>query len=143
MVAGMNDHVISGLIRRRREMTGDILELLGRVDTLANDLAALDQTLRLFAPGIDLAPIPALQSRPKPDWALRGEVVRLVFTILREAREPPSVLAITSEIMARRGVAGEVSKVHLKRVRKCLDRQRERGTLIAESVGGMLCWRVA
>ena len=143
MLASMSEHVISGLIRRRREMAGDILELLGRVDTLANDLAALDQTLRLFAPGIDLAPIPALQSRPKPDWALRGEVVRLVFTILREAREPLSAFAITSEIMARRGVAGEVSKVQAKRVRKCLDRQRARGTLISESVGGMLCWRVA
>ena len=97
----------------------------------------------MFAPGIDLAPIPALQSRPKPDWALRGEVARMVFTILRDASEPLSTLAITAEIMVRRGVAGEASKVQLRRVRKCLDRQRERGTLIAESAGGMLCWRVA
>lgn len=138
----MSDHVISGLIRRRREMAGDILELLGKVDALANDLAALDQTLRLFAPGIDLAPIPALQSRPKPDWALRGEVARLVFAILREAPEPLSSQAITAEVMARRVIAGEVTKVQLKRVRKCLDRQRARGTLIAESVRGVLCWRV-
>ena len=138
----MSDHVISGLIRRRREMAGDILELLGRVDALANDLAALDQTLRLFAPGIDLDPIPALQSRPKPDWALRGEVARLAFAILREAPEPLSSQAITAEVMARRDIAGEVTKVQLKRVRKCLDRQRARGTLIAESVGGVLCWRI-
>lgn len=139
----MSDHVISGLIRRRREMAGDILELLGKADALANNLAALDQTLRLFAPGIDLAPIPALQSRPKPDWALRGEVARMVFTILRDASEPLSTLAIAAEAMVRRDIAGEVTKVQVKRVRKCLDRQRARGTLIAESVGGMLCWRVA
>lgn len=139
----MSDHVISGLIRRRREMAGDILELLGKADVLANNLAALDQTLRLFAPGIDLAPIPALQSRPKPDWALRGEVARMVFTILRDASEPLSTLAITAEAMVRRDIAGEVTKVQVKRVRKCLDRQRTRGTLIAESVGGVLCWRVA
>ena len=139
----MSDHVISGLIRRRREMAGDILELLGKADVLANNLAALDQTLRLFAPGIDLAPIPALQSRPKPDWAFRGEVARMVFTILRDASEPLSTLAITAEAMVRRDIAGEVTKVQVKRVRKCLDRQRTRGTLIAESVGGVLCWRVA
>ena len=124
-------------------MAGDILELLGKADVLANNLAALDQTLRLFAPGIDLAPIPALQSRPKPDWALRGEVARMVFTILRDASEPLSTLAITAEAMVRRDIAGEVTKVQVKRVRKCLDRQRTRGTLIAESVGGVLCWRVA
>ncbi len=138
----MNDHVISGLLRRRRELAGDILELLAKVDALASDLDTLDRALRLFDPDIQLDQIPALQSRPKPDWALRGEVARIVFAILREAPEPLSTQALTVEIMARRGFAGEVTRLHLKRVRKCLDRQKARGTLIGESVGGVLCWRV-
>ena len=138
----MNDYVISGLLRRRRELAGEVLELMGRVDALANDLDTLDRALRLFDPDIQLDQIPALQSRPKPDWALRGEVARIVFAILREAPEPLSTQALTVEIMARRGFAGEVTRLHLKRVRKCLDRQRQRGALIGESVGGVLCWRV-
>lgn len=138
----MNDHVISGLIRRRRELAGDIIDLLSRVDALANDLDTLDRALRLFDPDIQLDQIPALQTRPKPDWALRGEVSRIVFAILRETPEPLSTHALTAEIMARRGFAGEVTRLHLKRVRKCLDRQRQRGALIGESVGGVLCWRV-
>jgi hypothetical protein len=138
----MNDHVISGLIRRRREMAGDILELLGRVDVLANDLDIIDRALRLFDPGIQLDMIPALQSRPKPDWALRGEVVRIIYAILREAPEPLSTRALAAAVLARRGIEGEPDRLQLKRVRKCLDRQRARGTLIAVSVGGELCWRV-
>ena len=138
----MNDHVISGLTRRRRELAGDILELLAKVDVLANDLDTLDRALRLFDPDIQLDQIPALQSRPKPDWAIRGEVARIVFAILKEAPEPLSAQDLTAEIMVRRGFAGELTRLHLKRVRKCLDRQKARGTLRTQSINGLLCWHV-
>lgn len=138
----MNDHVISGLLRRRRELAGDVFELMARVDVMANDIDALDRALRLFDPGIDLDAIPALQSRPKPDWALRGEVARIVFAILKETPEPLSTQALTAEIMARRGFAGEVTRLHLKRVRKCLDRQKTNGRLRVQSIGGLICWQM-
>ena len=69
----MNDHVISGLTRRRRELAGDILELLAKVDVLANDLDTLDRALRLFDPDIQLDQIPALQSRPSPIGPFAGK----------------------------------------------------------------------
>ena len=138
----MNDHVISGLVRRRREMAGEVFALLGQVDALSDSLDALDRTLRLFDPAIELAAIPALQSRPKVDWALRGEVARVVFAILREALEPLSARELAAKVMAARGMDGEVSRTQLKRVRKCLDRQRARGTLLARSVSGELRWSV-
>ena len=65
-----------------------------------------------------------------------------MFAILKEASAPLSTQVLTAEVMARRGFDGEVTRLHLKRVRKCLDRQRQRGALIGESVGGALCWRV-
>ena len=138
----MSDHVIYGLIRRRRELAGDIIELLGRVDVLANDLDTLDRALRLFDPSIELDAIPALQARPKPDWALRGETMRAVFAVLRDAPAPLPTQALTAAVLARRGIEGEPTRLQMKRVRKCLDRQRARGSLIAESVGGVLCWRL-
>lgn len=139
----MSDHVISGLIRRRRELAGDILELLGKVDVLANDLDTLDRALRLFDPGIQLDTIPALQARPKPDWAIRGETMRAVFAVLRDAPAPLPTQALTVAILARRGVEGEPSRLQIKRVRKCLDRQRARGTLRAVSIKGLQCWQIA
>ncbi len=138
----MSDHVISGLIRRRREVAGDILELLGKVDALAADLETIDRALKLFDPDIRLGEIPALQARPKPDWALRGEMVRAVFSVLRKAPEPMPTRELTAAVLAWRGIEGEPTRLQIKRVRKCLDRQRERGTLVAVSVGGQMCWRV-
>lgn len=136
----MTDHVISGLIRRRRELTGDMLELLARVDALAADVDALDKVLRQFDPGIQLEAIPALQCRPKPDWAVRGEVVRIIMGALRAATEPISTADLATVVNQRRGVGEEVGPLHLKRMRKCLDRQKARGTIRAVSVQGQRCW---
>jgi hypothetical protein len=139
----MTDFVISGLIRRRRELTGDMLELLGKVDALAADVAAIDKVLGMFAPNVIPQAIPALQSRPKPDWAMRGEVSRIVMALLRASPEPLPTAQIAAEIHQRRGLEGEVTRLRLKRVRKCLDRQRARGALGVVLVDGRQCWRIA
>lgn len=138
----MTDFVISGLIRRRRELTGDMLELLGKVDVLAADVAAIDKVLGMFAPNLIPQAIPALQSRPKPDWAARGEVVRIILSLLRNAPEPLSTVQIAAQIHQRRGLEGEITRLHLKRVRKCLDRQRARGSLEVVLVDGCQCWQI-
>jgi predicted Zn-ribbon and HTH transcriptional regulator len=119
-----------------------MLELLGKVDVLAADVAAIDKVLGMFAPDMIPQAIPALQTRPKPDWAMRGEVSRIVMALLREAPEPLSTAQIAVEIHARRGLEGEITRLHLKRVRKCLDRQRARGLLEAAPVCGKLVWGI-
>jgi hypothetical protein len=139
----MYDIVISGLVRRRRELTGDIMVLLAQIDALAADVDALDKVLRQFDPDILIDAIPALQRRPKPDWAIRGEVVRIIFDMLREAGEPMTTHAITTETHRRRGIDGEITRAHLKRIHKCLDRQRARGAIASVQVQGLLCWRLA
>ena len=49
----MNENVISGLIRRR-ELSGDVLELMARVDALSRDTDAQDRTLQMFDPDMTL-----------------------------------------------------------------------------------------
>ncbi|WP_309751742.1 hypothetical protein [Novosphingobium sp.] len=137
------DLVITGLIRRRREMAHDLLQAMARIDDLSRDLDALDHTLRLFDPGISLDQIPTLQSRPRPDWALRGEVVRIVFAILRDAPGPMPTRDLVAAVNRERGLGDEITFLHVKRVRKCLDRQRVRGALKAVTVDGGQCWQIA
>lgn len=139
----MADHVISGLIRRRRELAHNLLQAMAQVDDLSRDLAALDHTLRLFDPSIALDTIPTLQSRPKPDWALRGEVVRIVFALLRDADAPMPTRELVAAVNRKRGVEGEITFLQVKRLRKCLDRQRARGALQVVLVDGRQCWQVA
>lgn len=132
-------NTISGLLRRRRELTGDMLELLVKVDALAADVEALDRTLRLFDPDIAVETVPALQQRPKADWARRGQVARKVFEILRSAEKPLSTAEVAFEVHGN-----DASSLHVKRVRKCLDAQRTRGTIKGlYSDSGLLLWELA
>lgn len=134
--------MISGLVRRRRELAHDLLQAMARVDDLSRDLDALDHTLRMFDPVIALDTLPTLQSRPKPDWALRGEVVRIVFALLREAGAPMPTREIVEAVNRARGIEGEITFLQIKRVRKCLDRQRARGALQVVTVDGAQCWKI-
>ena len=119
-----------------------MLELLGRVDALAADVAAIDKVLGMFAPDLIPQAIPALQSRPKPDWAMRGEVVRTVFTVLRGAPSPMTTRELVAEVNRARGIEGEITFLQVKRVRKCLDRQRAKGTIRVVLSDGLHCWQV-
>ena len=135
------ENTVSGLIRRRRELTGDILELLAKVDAITADLEALDRTIRLFDPDIDLDAIPALQHRPQPHWAKHGEVSRAEMELLRDANEPLSTRAVAEAVQRRRGIDDAVTAGQIKRIRRCLDRQSGRGTVRRAYVEGTLCWR--
>ncbi|WP_024927480.1 MULTISPECIES: hypothetical protein [unclassified Mesorhizobium] len=54
-------HVLSGLIAKRAELSGKMEHHQAQVRQLVMEIDALDQTLRLFDPDIDLAEI-----KPKP-----------------------------------------------------------------------------
>lgn len=68
-----NEHVLSGLIRKRAELAGEIDHL--------------DASIRIFKPDIDLEAIKA-KTVPPRHQALPGEMIRGVLTVLRESKEP-------------------------------------------------------
>ena len=119
-----------------------MLELLAQTDALARDLEALDRTLRMFAPELTPETIPPRRSRPQPDWAIRGEVVRIVFALLRDADAPMPTREIVAAVNRARGIDGEITFLQIKRVRKCLDRQRDKGTVARVPIGGLICWQL-
>jgi hypothetical protein len=128
---------ISAITRKRRELTGEMMDLLERYDELAKAVATLDGAARLLDPKADLEAVPSLRCRPKPDWAIRGQVSRKVFDLLRGAPEPMSTTELTAKVHG-----DAFTRVHVKRVRKCLERQRDRATIEGITIGGVLCWRL-
>ena len=134
----MSDIAIAAIIRRRRELSGALLDLLAQATALEADIAALDRTLYLFDSTIIPEAIPALRFRPQPDWQLRGAVVRKVVDTLRIAKRPLATLELVKAVHGDAPTA-----LHTKRVRKCLDRQRQRGTLQSLQVNGQLAWALA
>ena len=97
-----NEHVLSGLIRKRAEIAGELESAQARVRQLIIDVDNVDATIRLFAPDIDLAEI-----KPKPlpprHAAFQGEMTRIILGVLRETG-----LTLTTRDLALRIMAAAI-----------------------------------
>ena len=122
----MNDHVLSGLIKKRAELAGRIEAAQIAVRQLVIDLDHVDATIRVFDPDIDLEDV-----RPKPlpprHSAFRGEVARIVLSTLRQSKKAITTKDLAMQMMADRGLntadKGTV-KMMVKRVGACMRNYR-------------------
>src|SRR5436853_6580789 len=85
---GMTDYVLTGLVKRRAELAGEIEATHARLRKMIEDLEKLDSVILQFDPQHDVEGIKPKAFRPPEDWAHRGEMTRAVLRILREAVEP-------------------------------------------------------
>lgn len=137
-----NEHVISGLIRKRAELAGQIEAEQTRLRQMLIDLDSLDAALRIFCPDIELEDI---KTRPVPPrhTALHGEMGRLIMDELRTARSGLTVKDLTLRAMAARQLnvadKGLVRTVQ-KRVGASLRHLRARGIVRSEAGRGGLVW---
>jgi len=73
-----NEHMLSGLARRRAELTGEANALKAHLARIAGDIAQIDAVIRLFNPGYDVDGIKP--KRPQAvDSAVRGDMARFVL----------------------------------------------------------------
>ena len=141
-----HEHVISGLVRKRGEVAGQIDAAQNTVRQLMADLAHIDATLRLFQPNINLSGV-KVRVVPGHAAALYGEMTRNIMDVLRGASEPLAVADIVTAVMAKRGLAADdgalVDSIR-KRVGAALRTCKVRGTATsAHGRGLQLVWRVA
>lgn len=130
-----NEHVLSGLIRKRAEIAGELEAAQNRVRQLIIDIDNVDATIRIFQPDIDLDEI-----RPKPlpprHAAFKGEISRAILGALRESGEALTVKDLTLRVMAARSLNTADQKLALtvqKRVGAALRHLRARGRINSES----------
>ena len=124
-----NEHVLSGVIRKRAEIARQLEAAQMTVRQLIIDVDNVDATIRLFDPDMDFEVI-----RPKPvpprHTAFRGEVSRFVLTELRGTGEALSTKDITRRVMEARGLNVADPRLTLtvgKRVGASLRNLRARG----------------
>ncbi|MBV9783124.1 MAG: hypothetical protein JO264_04835 [Acidisphaera sp.] len=99
-----NEHVLNGLVRKRQEIADALEAAQGRVRQLVQDIDAVDATIRIFQPEIDLDTIPRVRPIPRRHTAFRGESSRLILDMLREAGEPLATRDIVRRVMEARGL---------------------------------------
>jgi hypothetical protein len=79
------DHVVSGLIEKRRELAGVIDQLQRQLDQYRADLTHIDGTLRILASDLDPETIRPKRAYRRNRYFARNELSRLCLGVLRIA----------------------------------------------------------
>jgi hypothetical protein len=83
----MTDYVLTGLVKRRAELAGQIEETHERLRKMIEDLEKLDSVILQFDPSHQVEAIKPKAFRPPSDWSHRGEMTKAVLSI---CGKPPS-----------------------------------------------------
>lgn len=126
----MSELVVTGLIKRRAALTHDIEQTHERLRQMIVDLENLDATLLQFDPTLEVETIKPRAFRPPEDWSKRGEMMRLIISVLRRATEPLTTRDIAFELIVERALDKSDQKLirlMSKRVGVALRHQRDAG----------------
>ena len=130
----MTDMVVLGLMKRRSMLTHDIEQSHERLRQMVIDLESLDATLLQFDPTLEIETIKPRAFRPPADWAKRGEMMRLIASVLRRATEALTTRDIAFELIVERALDKSDQKLirlMSKRVGVALRHQRDVGRVRA------------
>ena len=98
------DHVVSGLIAKRRELAGIIDELQRQLDQHRTDLTHIDGVLRVLAADVDPETIRPKRAYRHNRYFARNELSRLCLGVLRTAAgELLSSYDIAVRVIAAKG----------------------------------------
>lgn len=140
-------HVITALVKRRAELSGDIETTHAKLKQMILDLEHLDRTLLMFDPDYKVETIKPKAFRPPEDWAKRGEMTRLILGILRQAAEPMSARDIAVQLMMERALdtgSDKLVRLMAKRCGVALRGMRNRGIAKShEGPGQLVLWEIA
>jgi hypothetical protein len=97
------DLTVQGLIRKRAEIAGQVEAMHCQLASMMSQLNALDQSIRVFKPDIDLADLPE-RVPPAPFTAFRGEFQRFLLDELRKANKPRTTFELAEAVCERRAL---------------------------------------
>jgi hypothetical protein len=146
-MTGGRDHVVSGLIEKRRELAGAIETLQEQLDQHYADLAHVDGALRLLGHTLDPDAI-----RPKGRYRRlahfdRNELSRLVLATLRTAAgEPVGIEEISRRVIVAKGFAASDAAFRAairQRLRAILTRLHKQGVIEGIGSGRGSSWTLA
>jgi hypothetical protein len=131
----MNSFVVPGLIKRRAELAGDIEKAHEALRRMVLDLENLDATILQFDPTFKVETIKPKAFRPPKDWSNRGQMTRIILSILRQASEPLTSRDIALQLLVERALDKNdqrLLRLMTKRVGVALRGQKEKGAVRAE-----------
>ena len=140
-----NEHVLSGLIRKRAEITAEVEGLQMRLRQLIMDADNLDGAIRIFDPGMDLAEIRP-RAVPRQHVAFEGEIRRAVLDALRETGLALTIKDLALRMMEARKLGAADARLArvVEKVGACLRKLRRQGAVqSARGRGDSPRWKLA
>jgi hypothetical protein len=135
----MTDYVLTGLVKRRAELAGEIERTHESLRKMVLDLEHLDSTIVQFDPSYAPEGIRAKTFRPPADWSKRGEMTRVILSVLRCAVEPLTTRDIAYQLLVERALDKHDKRLvdlMTKRVGVALRGARDKGTVRSEQGPG-------
>lgn len=139
--------VVHGLIEQRAVTVGKIAAAQDHIAQMMADLDALDRSIRIFEPGIDLEELP-MKRVPPPNAAFRGEIQRFLLHTLRNASTALATHQLATAIMDSRKLNVTDKALHRtisQRTGHSLGKLRSGGFVLSEkaNAGGLLRWQLS
>jgi hypothetical protein len=142
----MNAFVVSGLIKRRAQLAADIESAHNSLRMMVLDIENLDATILQFEPDFKCETIRPKAFRPPKDWSNRGQMTRIVLSILRQAAEPLTSRDVALELLVERALDKNdqrLLRLMTKRVGVALREQKNKGVVQAEQGPGQyILWQI-
>lgn len=140
-------HVLSGLVKKRAELSSRIEQTHLELSTMIRSLEKLDDVINLFDPEYKPEGIKPAAFRPPQDWAKRGEMQRTILSILRQASEPLVTGDIALQMLKERAIDTDNPKLMTLMRKRCgvaLRGLRSKGIVQSEAGPGQwnLWWLV-
>jgi hypothetical protein len=136
-------HVIGALRNKRAELAGVASQLERQLSRQQADVTHLDATLRLFDPTIRPTEIRPRRHYVRNTWFRRGECLRLIYDVLREAEQPVTTRDLAEGIMQIKAIPiAEARARDLVQRTLLASLNRARDTIVRSDVGGVVAWRL-
>lgn len=119
-------NTVAGLVEKRAQLAGQLKYLRAEERKIICDLDHIDAAIRLFDPDADTTRIVRYPTKHR---AKKGEVVRLVFRLLRASDRPLTALDIVHQQIKERKLKADDSTVVImrKRIGACLTKLKADG----------------
>ena len=134
----MNEFVLTGSVKRRAQLAGDIKNSHEALRKMVPDLESLHATIVLFDPDFQVETIEPKAFRPPKDWSNRGQMSRIILSVLRQASEPLTTERALDKSDLR------LLRLMTKRVGVALRGQRGNGLVRCDQGPGQyMLWEIA
>ena len=128
----VESHVMSGLIAKRCDLAGELVQFEKEIKRISAGMEALDVAIKLFDPDYDLRKLKAKRKFNRNTFFKNGEASRLILDLLRTTDRPLNTVELAYGAAKAKGINLETANQNALKacILTVLSRLRTNGTIM-------------